>query len=130
MPTSFAILIGCQLAGEVLHRALHLPLPGAVIGMVLLALALVVAGDDRPTGAAQLDRTANLLIANMGLLFVPAGVGIIAERDVLRHNWLPILGGLVVSTVLGLAVTGLVMHRISRAVEQGHRTPALPAILR
>ena len=50
----------------------------------------------------------------MGLLFVPAGVGIIAELGVLRREWLAILAGLLVSTVLGLAVTGLVMHHVSR----------------
>jgi holin-like protein len=126
MPTSFAILVGCQLIGEVLRRGLHLPLPGAVIGMLLLALVLVVGGSDRGVvvadQSAQLSRTANALIANMGLLFVPTGVGVIAEVGVLRQNWLPILVGLLVSTVLGLVVTGIVMHWVCRAVEGNRRT--------
>lgn len=133
MPTSFVILIGCQFIGEVLRRALGLPLPGAVIGMILLALALVVANRDRGRGISdktpQLSRTADLLIANMGLLFVPAGVGVIAELGVLRQNWLPILVGLFVSTVLGLVVTGLVMHRVCRAMERSPRSPPLPAAI-
>jgi holin-like protein len=120
--------------GEVLRRALHLPLPGAVIGLFLLALALVVRGGSRKDGVAnqfpQLGHTANALIANMGLLFVPAGVGVIAELGVVRQNWLPILVGLVVSTVLGLVVTGYVMHRVCRAAEEIRRTPPLLATLR
>jgi holin-like protein len=57
----------------------------------------------------------------MGLLFVPAGVGVIVEFGVLRQNWLPILAGLLLSTILGLIVTGLVMHHVSRIVEGGRR---------
>jgi holin-like protein len=48
---------------------------------------------------------------------VPAGVGIIAELSILRREWLPIVTGLLVSTVLGLVVTGVVMHKITRRVE-------------
>jgi len=51
----------------------------------------------------------------MGLLFVPAGVGIIATASLLRQEWLPIVAGLIGSTVLSLAVTGLVMHWTSRS---------------
>jgi holin-like protein len=131
MPIAFLILVGCELIGEVLRRALHLPLPGPVIGMFLLAVALIVGGDDEASGVpdkySQLSRTANALIANMGLLFVPAGVGVVAEFGVLRQNWLPILVGLLVSTVLGLVVTGLVMHRVCRAGEKSRSAPPLLA---
>jgi putative effector of murein hydrolase LrgA (UPF0299 family) len=73
-------------------------------------------------------KAANGLIANMGLLFVPAGVGIIAELGILRREWLAILAGLLISTVLGLAVTGLVMHHVSRVADAGRRAvPQVPA---
>jgi holin-like protein len=121
MPTSFFVLVGCQLIGEVLRHALHLPLPGPVIGMLLLATVLAIAGNDPIEETSQLAQTANALIANMGLLFVPAGVGVIVEFGVLRQNWLPILAGLLLSTILGLVVTGLVMHHVSRIVESGRR---------
>jgi holin-like protein len=129
MPTAILVLVGCQLIGEVLRRVLHLPLPGPVIGMFLLALVLLVRGDDSVADEpSQLGRTANALIANMGLLFVPAGVGVIAELGVLRQNWFPILVGLLVSTVLSLVVTGFVMHRVCRAMEGHRRAPQLLAI--
>jgi len=132
MASAFAILIGLQLVGEVLRQTLHLPLPGPLIGMALLTLVLVARGS---TGAApehavppSLRQVANGLIVNMGLLFVPAGVGIIAELGVLRREWLAILAGLVISTLLGLAVTGLVMHHVSRIAGRAHRaTPQVPA---
>jgi putative effector of murein hydrolase LrgA (UPF0299 family) len=89
--------------------------------MFILAVALVTCarGWVAPTESApsSLEKCATTLISNMGLLFVPAGVGIIAELSVLRHEWLPIVAGLFVSTVLGLVVTGVVMHRIMRRTE-------------
>lgn len=125
MPFAFAVLIGLQLVGEVLRQTLHLPLPGPLIGMVLLTVALVARGS---AGAAAeravpspLLKVANGLIVTMGLLFVPAGVGIITEIGVLRRAWLVILAGLLVSTVLGLGVTGLVMHHVSRVAGAGRR---------
>jgi holin-like protein len=119
MPFAFAVLVGLQLVGEALRQTLHLPLPGPLIGMVLLTMLLVARGSAEAAAERAIPPSllsaANGLIVNMGLLFVPAGVGIIAELGVLRREWLAILAGLVVSTVLGLVVTGLVMHHVSRA---------------
>ena len=113
------ILLGCELLGELLRRALHLPIPGPVIGMLMLAagMALFEQNNETPAGAAPvsaLDRIAGALLKHMGLLFIPAGVGIIAEARLLRQEWLPIMAALVASTVLSLAVTGLIMHRLSQ----------------
>jgi holin-like protein len=128
MPIAFAILVGCQLIGEVLRQALRLPLPGPVIGMFLLAAWLVLTGHakaaDDATVPSPLNQTATTLITNMGLLFVPAGVGVIGELPLLRQEWPAILAGLVVSTALSLVVTGLVMQFVCRAVETRRR--ALP----
>jgi len=122
MPTALAILVGAQLIGEILSRLLHLPLPGPVVGMFLLAVALVIRGGGEDGAAAgPLADTAHALVANMGLLFVPAGVGVVTEMGVVQKEWLPLLAGMVVSTALSLVVTGLVMQRLSRA-----QPPATP----
>jgi holin-like protein len=130
MPAAFLILIGCELLGEFLRSALHLPLPGAVIGMLLLAGGIALrdrgaAPDSTPTPSA-LDRTAGVLLANMGMLFVPAGVGIIAESGLLRTEWRPIVVAVIGSTLLGLMVTGFVMHRL--LAPQKPAAQAIPAI--
>jgi holin-like protein len=119
VPNSFLVLIGFQLLGEILHRALQLSLPGPVIGMFLLAAVLIYRKrNERHMEASQsLEKTANTLIGNMGLLFVPAGVGIMTEADLLRNQWLAIIAGIIGSTLLSLIVTGLVLHHCSRATE-------------
>lgn len=132
MPFGIAVLIGFQLVGEIVRQTFGLPLPGPLIGMVLLAIALTVRERGRgaeadivATSSSPLVQASTGLITSMGLLFVPAGVGVVAEMGLLRAQWLPILVGLVVSTLLGLAVTGLVMHHVSRVVDA--RTPAVPS---
>ncbi len=111
-------LMGCQLVGEALRNAFSLPVPGPVIGMFLLAAILVVRNRRSNPVSPTLVATADTLISHMGLLFVPAGVGIIAEAGLLRQEWVPIAAALVGSTVLSLAVTGFVLHAVLRFSER------------
>ena len=112
MLNAFLCLIGCQLVGELIRQAADLPIPGPVIGMFLLAAILAIAAGRRGGFMpASLGRTAETLINLMGLLFVPAGVGVLAELDLLRKQWLPIVAAVIGSTVLSTAVTGWIMHR-------------------
>jgi holin-like protein len=129
MLTALLFLIGCQLIGELIREACHLPIPGPVLGMFLLA-AVLAFQDRRRTRAADdtraaLERTAETLIAHMGLFFVPAGVGIIAEAGLLRQQWLPIVAALFGSTLLSIAVTGLVMHWATRSEKQPSASSAI-----
>lgn len=103
-------LILCQFVGEVIARALGLPLPGPVLGLLLLLGLLLVRGG--PDDAMR--ATSNGLLRHLSLLFVPAGVGVVTQLDALAQDWLAIAVAIVVSTALGLAVTGLVMQRLSR----------------
>jgi putative effector of murein hydrolase LrgA (UPF0299 family) len=106
----FAILLGCQLAGEFLHRIFSLWVPGPVIGMFLLALLLL----RKPSALSEpLVSTTRVLLQCLGLFFVPAGVGVIGNFNLIGREWIPILVGLVGSTFLSLFVTAYVMHRIS-----------------
>lgn len=116
MIAAFLMLIACELVGEVVRSAFDLPVPGPVIGMFCLGGILALRKDTPGTSAIPkaLGQTAEALISQMGLLFVPTGVGIVAEVGLVRREWLPIAAGLIGSTVLSLALTGLVMHWMTR----------------
>ena len=111
MLRALTILVLCQFGGEVIARASGLPLPGPVVGLILLLVLLVVRGgpDD------DLRGTSNGLLRHLSLLFVPAGVGIVTQLDALQRDWLPILVAVLVSTALGLGVTGWLMQRLDRS---------------
>jgi holin-like protein len=121
MIRALALLLLCQLAGEVLTRALGLPVPGPVIGLALLAIGAMMYA--RLTGAetsaiesTDLGMTASALLGSLGLLFVPAGVGIVQQLPLIGGYALAIFAALLVSTVLTLLVTVYVFILVKRAI--------------
>jgi holin-like protein len=102
-----ALLLLLQVAGEALAKAFALPVPGPVVGMVLLLCALRWAPLREPIAAA-----AEFLLAHLSLLFVPVGVGVITHLDVISQYGLRLLAVIVGSTWIGMAVTGLVLRAL------------------
>ena len=88
MLNALTILVLCQFAGEVTARSVSLPLPGPVVGLVLLLVWLLAR---RRAPGAGLRQVSGWLLGHFGLLFVPAGVGVITQLDVIEANWLPLL---------------------------------------
>lgn len=115
MLPAFTILLLFQCLGEGVVFMLGLPLPGPVAGMLLLLAALVA----RPTLLKAVEEGANTLLSHLSLLFIPAGVGILATAASGSGHWLAILAALVGSTVLTLAVTGLLLRGMGRAPKDG-----------
>lgn len=113
MLPSLTLLIVCQFAGEVITRSAGLPLPGPVVGLVLLLVVLVVRGGPDE----GMKTTASGLLRHLLLLFVPAGAGIVTQLDVLGQNLLPAMVAILVSTALGLGVTAWVMQLLTRRKE-------------
>ena len=103
-------LLVFQLAGEVVARGLGLPVPGPVLGMLFLFIALALRG--RP--GHELQATSQTLLQHLSLLFVPAGTGIMIHLHRVADEWLPLLLSLLFSTVLTLALTALVMRLCAR----------------
>ncbi|MFM2391364.1 MAG: hypothetical protein RLZZ437_2919 [Pseudomonadota bacterium] len=96
-------LLACQLAGETLARAIGLPLPGPVLGMVLMLGLLVLSA--RLT--ALIRPVAQGILAHLSLLFVPAGVGVVGHITTLGAQTAPLLFAVVASTILALAAAAL-----------------------
>jgi holin-like protein len=107
------ILLLFQLAGEILRAATHIEVPGPVIGMILLAAWYILR---RRAPEPALEQAADGLLSWLGLLFVPAGVGIVANLALLRAAWLPISVALIGSTFLTLLTTAWIMHHLGRRI--------------
>ena len=103
-------LIGFQLLGDMIADIISLPVPGMVIGLVLLMAVLWVRGQLRGEADAvpdALGRVAKGLHDNLGLLFVPAGVGIMANLQNLAADAVGLFVAVVVSTLATVTVTSL-----------------------
>lgn len=110
MLNALTLILTCQLVGEAAARAAHLPVPGPVIGMVLLLIWLFARGGI----SDDLAMVGDGLLKHLSLLFVPAGVGVMAHVTLFKGDALPIVAALVLSTALTIAVTSLVMARLNR----------------
>lgn len=100
------LILACQLLGEFTVSAAGIPVPGPVVGMVLLFVFLLVKG----SVPEQLASVSSGLLNNLSLMFVPAGVGVMVHFEVLGNDALPISVALVTSTLLTIAVTALLMN--------------------
>jgi len=128
MIASLSLILLCQLAGEAFVRALGLPMPGPVIGLMLLLLLLLMR--DRfavlargPLQDGGVEGTSHGLLANLSLLFVPAGVGVVQKLDLIVHHGVAFLGVLVVSVLITLLVTVATFLLASRLMTRGRESP-------
>lgn len=108
MLPAFAILLLFQCLGEGVVFLLGLPVPGPVAGMILLFVSLLI----WPALQTRIEAAANELLRHLSLLFVPAGVGIVATAGSGSGHWLAIIASLIASTLLTLAVTALVLKKM------------------
>lgn len=103
---AIAVLLLMQLAGTLLVQFTHVPLPGPVVGMLLLFVYLLRRG----SVPLPLARTAHPILENLSLLFVPAGVGIIAHWRAAADQAGAIALVLVVAAAITLVVTAYTLH--------------------
>jgi len=128
MIASLSLILLCQLAGEVFVRALALPMPGPVIGLILL-LVLLVARDRfavlarGPLQGDGVESASRGLLANLSLLFVPAGVGVVQKLDLVAEHGIAFLGVLAVSVLVTLLVTVATFLLASRLMARGRQPP-------
>jgi holin-like protein len=95
--------------GEIASRAGLLPLPAPVTGLMLLYAELAIRGripDD-------LGILADRILQFLGMLFVPAGVGVIAYLDLLKLEFVPIIAAVIGGTAITIFVTALVANRFA-----------------
>jgi putative effector of murein hydrolase LrgA (UPF0299 family) len=107
---ALAILLLCQLAGEVLVQVSGIPVPGPVVGMALLFLGLWLRG----SLPEPLRDTGQTLISHLALMFVPAGVGVMLYFERVSREWPAILVALLISTLATITITALVMAGMMR----------------
>uniref|UniRef100_UPI0035B2572D CidA/LrgA family protein n=1 Tax=Hylemonella sp. TaxID=2066020 RepID=UPI0035B2572D len=105
----FAWLLVLQSAGELLARALRLPFPGPVVGLVLLLAALNIEAVRTPVAAC-----ADFLLSHLSLLFVPVGVGVMTHLGLLGEYGGRLLLVIALSTWIGLGVSALVLRALMK----------------
>lgn len=113
----FTIILLISFCGEGLHWLIPLPVPASIYGLLLMLLGLC-------TGVLKLSsvrETGKFLVEIMPMMFIPAAVGLLESWGVLQPIWVPVVVITLVSTVLVMAVAGLVAQWVIRREGKGER---------
>lgn len=111
--TQILIIFSYSIVGDLLVKILPFPIPGSIIGLLLLFFSLK-AGLIK---LSQIEETGNWLKNNMAILFVPLSVGIMNYFDILKNHWIVIILIILVSTT----ATYLIAAKVAEAFIKGEK---------
>ncbi len=109
----FAVLAALLFAGGMLTRWLALPIPPAIVGMVLLLGVLARFGKLVPV----VEAASMPLLKHLMLFFIPTVAGVIEQFQALRSGWLPFVVASIAGAALTLAVTALTLQKLLKRQE-------------
>lgn len=107
----FGIILLITFIGEILHALLPIPVPAGIYGIIILFAGLM-------TGIIPLSEVKDVsgfLIQIMPLMFIPAAVGLMDTWEIIAPSWLQLLIITVLTTIIVMAVSGLVTQAVIKA---------------
>lgn len=105
----FLIIITISFIGELLNKAIPLPVPASVYGMLLMFFCLHF----KIFSVSSVKEVSSFLIDIMPVLFIPTAVGLMVSWDLLQQM-LPAIILSVLATIVVMAVSGIVTQYIIR----------------
>ncbi|NLY77446.1 MAG: CidA/LrgA family protein [Tissierellia bacterium] len=100
--------------GEILNLRFNIPIPGTILGMVILLFLMMISVIKLKT----IEHISSILLDNLALFFVPANVGIIVLYDQIKTVWVRLIIVLILSTIIVMSVTGLTVQFLDRAISK------------
>ncbi|MBD5823658.1 CidA/LrgA family protein [Lactococcus petauri] len=115
------IIFGFSFVGDTLSNSLHLPVPGSILGMIFLFLALQF----KVLKFTDVDEVGSFLINNMTILFLPAGVGIMSKWSLISDFWWQIALIVLLALIVNVFVLGHLVQFIKVKYEGDYLEPEL-----
>lgn len=115
MIKGFFFILLFYFLGQLVSLIIHGFIPGSVIGMILLFLALFF----KVINPENVRTTATVITKNMAVFFVPAAVGLMAYIEIVSRNFLAIIVGIAISTILTIITVALVQERLEIRGKKG-----------
>lgn len=106
----FGIIVVISFIGEVLNRAIPLPIPASIYGLVLMFLCLQL----KLFPVEAVRDVGMFLIEIMPLMFIPSAVGLMESWGIIKPSWPSYILITVISTFAVMAVSGAVTQAVIR----------------
>lgn len=111
----FGIILLITLLGDFLYTHMNLPIPGNVVGMLLL-LFFLLSGILK---LSMIEEVSNFMLKHLSFFFIPAAVGLITCFSVLEGKWTALVVISIVSTFIIAVVTGMTVQILMRRRQSG-----------
>lgn len=108
-----------QMLGEVVSRFLIPSIPGPVVGLVLLLIFLGWLGDV----PKNINLVGAAILQHLGLLFIPAAVGVVMFWPLLQEHIAAVLLALILSVVATIFVTGTLLKQFLGGRREDEHAP-------
>ena len=101
------VIFGLYYVGELISTTLSLPLPGSLVGMILLLLHIVE--------LEQIATVSDFLLGHLPFFFLPAGVALMASFSAMKGLWIWMLVICLVTTIITMGCSGrIIQHMMER----------------
>lgn len=107
------IILGIYLAGEIISDMFSLPIPGNILGMIILFILLCT----KTVKLNQISNVTNFLLNHLAFFFIPAGVGLMSSAGIIKATWLQLIIVCIISTVVIIGVTGIIVQFVAKRKE-------------
>ena len=102
------LLLSIYFAGEILSKLLNLPIPGSIVGMILLFVLLT----SNIIKVEKVENLANFFLDHLAFFFIPASVGLMTSFASLKGSIFKIILLCILTTIIVIAVTGITVQFI------------------
>ncbi|MGL4850744.1 MAG: CidA/LrgA family protein [Clostridium sp.] len=108
------IILIIYIIGEVISGLTHIPVPGNIVAMIILFIALCL----KIVKVEQIDTISNFFLDHLAFFFLPAGVAVMNSFGLIKANIVQILIVCLVTTAITMTITGLAVQAIANKMEK------------
>ncbi len=108
------IIFTIYLIGDIFSKGFNLPIPGNILGMILLLFLLCT----KIIKVSQIENISNFLLDHLAFFFIPAGVELMNSFGIIKDTWLKLILVCIITTSIVIVSTGLIVQFISRKIHK------------
>jgi len=105
-----ALILGICYTGELIHNYTGIPIPGNILGMLILLLLLCL----KIIKLEQIREVSDFFLKRLAFFFLPPAIGLMLVGDDIKKQWPLLLLLCIVITIVTMAATGWAVQLLSK----------------
>lgn len=105
-----ALILGICYAGDLIHDYTDIPVPGNILGMLILLLLLCL----KIVKLDQIREVSDFFLKRLSFFFLPPAIGLMLVGDDVKSQWPLLLFLCIVITIVTMVTTGWTVQLLSK----------------